>query len=150
MLSMRRTILRCSRWARIARHTASAALHAIPAYSDPGCERPPRLRAARHTQSNAASQVEEDTSCFSSEGLNAWSALPSFLQLPCSGAAQSDEEAVRVCEALAHAGIVLRFGDCVFLRPQDVVEIMMRVNHSIGLRSTSPHVCAASCHLGRH
>ena len=49
--------------------------------------------------------------------------------MPCSGAAQSDEEARRVCEALAHAGIVLRFGDCVFLRPQDVVEIMMRVSH---------------------
>ena len=49
--------------------------------------------------------------------------------MPCSGAAQSDEEAGRVCEALAHAGIVLRFGDCVFLRPQDVVEIMMRVSH---------------------
>lgn len=38
-----------------------------------------------------------------------------------------------MCEALAHAGIVLRFGDCVFLRPQDVVEIMMRVSHLLSL-----------------
>ena len=51
----------------------------------------------------------------------------------CSGAAQTDEEAGRVCEALAHAGIVLRFGDCIFLRPQDVVEIMMRVGDLLSL-----------------
>ena len=49
--------------------------------------------------------------------------------LSCSGAAQSDEEAGRVCEALAHAGIVLKIGDNIFLRPQDVIEMVMRVSH---------------------
>lgn len=46
---------------------------------------------------------------------------------PCSGAAQSDEEAERVCEALKNAGIVLRVGSVVYLRPQEVVEMVMRV-----------------------
>jgi hypothetical protein len=48
--------------------------------------------------------------------------------LPCSGAAKSNEEAERICEALRHAGIVLRVGDMIYLRPQDVVEIIMRVS----------------------
>ena len=65
--------------------------------------------------------------------------------MPCSGAAQSDEEAGRVCEALAHAGIVLRFGDCIFLRPQDVVEIMMRVGHLISLQAFSHFTAMLSC-----
>ena len=63
-----------------------------------------------------------------------------------SGAAQTDEEAGRVCEALAHAGIVLRFGDCVFLRPQDVVEIMMRVSHP---SASGVLVCISSISLTR-
>lgn len=36
-----------------------------------------------------------------------------------------------MCEALAHAGIVLKIGDNVFLRPQDVIEMVMRVSHTL-------------------
>ena len=46
----------------------------------------------------------------------------------CSGAAKSDEEAERVCEALKNAGIVLRVGDMVYLKPEEVVEIILRVS----------------------
>ena len=46
----------------------------------------------------------------------------------CSGAAQSDAEAERICEALRAAGIVLKVGDLVYLRPQEVTAMVMRVS----------------------
>ena len=49
----------------------------------------------------------------------------------CSGAAKSDEEAERVCEALKNAGIVLRVGDMVYLKPEEVVEIILRVSFTL-------------------
>lgn len=45
----------------------------------------------------------------------------------CSGAAHSDTEAERICEALRAAGIVLKVGDLVYLRPQEVTAMVMRV-----------------------
>ena len=33
-----------------------------------------------------------------------------------------------MCEALKNAGIVLRVGDMVYLRPEEVVEIILRVS----------------------
>ena len=54
----------------------------------------------------------------------------------CSGAAKSDEEAERVCEALKNAGIVLRVGDMVYLKPEEVVEIILRVSFTLCLLPT--------------
>ena len=54
----------------------------------------------------------------------------------CSGAAKSDEEAERVCEALKNAGIVLRVGDMVYLKPEEVVEIILRVSFPSSLTPT--------------
>ncbi len=45
----------------------------------------------------------------------------------CSGAAQSENEAEHICEALRAAGIVLKVGDLVYLRPQEVTAMVMRV-----------------------
>jgi DnaJ-class molecular chaperone len=45
----------------------------------------------------------------------------------CSGAAATEQEAERICEALRAAGVVLRVRDMVFLRPQEVTEMVMRV-----------------------
>ncbi|BDA47814.1 Calcium uniporter protein 6, mitochondrial [Coccomyxa sp. Obi] len=52
---------------------------------------------------------------------------PELLQM-CkdSGAAHSDSEAERICEALRAAGIVLKVGDLVYLRPQEVTAMVMR------------------------
>ena len=45
----------------------------------------------------------------------------------CSGAAHSEAEAERICEALRAAGIVLKVGDLIYLRPQEVTAMIMRV-----------------------
>ena len=41
--------------------------------------------------------------------------------------AQSAEDAERICEALRSAGVVLRVGNVVYLRPQEVTEMILRV-----------------------
>ena len=45
----------------------------------------------------------------------------------CSGAAKSQEEAERICEALRTAGVVLRAYDVVYLKPDDITETILRV-----------------------
>ena len=54
-----------------------------------------------------------------------------------------------MCEALKNAGIVLRVGDMVYLKPEEVVEIILRVSFPFSLTPTgalcghfSPGHCA--------
>ena len=68
----------------------------------------------------------------------------------CSGAAKSDEEAERVCEALKNAGIVLRVGDTVYLKPEEVVEIILRVSSPLFfhiLRSSWTQLLDVALHI---
>lgn len=44
-----------------------------------------------------------------------------------SGAADSPEAAGRLCEALRAAGVVVRVGGTVFLRPDEVAETILKV-----------------------
>ena len=45
----------------------------------------------------------------------------------CSGAASSEQDAARICGVLADAGIVLRFGDLIYLRPMEIAEYVVQV-----------------------
>jgi hypothetical protein len=47
-----------------------------------------------------------------------------------SGAADTEEEAHARADALVHAGVVLRFNGIVYLRPQEVSELVYRVRSS--------------------
>jgi hypothetical protein len=49
---------------------------------------------------------------------------------PCSGAADTEEEAHARADALVHAGVVLRFNGIVYLKPQEVSELVYRVSGS--------------------
>ena len=53
-----------------------------------------------------------------------------------SGAAGSPEAASRLCEALRAAGVVVRVGGTVFLRPDEVAETILKAR------------CAALCFSG--
>jgi hypothetical protein len=55
----------------------------------------------------------------------------------CSGAADTEEEAHARADALVHAGVVLRFNGIVYLKPQEVSELVYRVSNSSSSRSTS-------------
>lgn len=44
----------------------------------------------------------------------------------CSGAASSEEDAVRICTALAESGIVLQFAGLVYLRPMEIAEYIVQ------------------------
>jgi hypothetical protein len=46
----------------------------------------------------------------------------------CSGAADTEEEAHARADALVHAGVVLRFNGIVYLKPQEVSELVYRVS----------------------
>ncbi len=48
-----------------------------------------------------------------------------------SGAAASDKEAERACEALRNSGVILRVNNLVYLRPQEVTEMIMRVGNMV-------------------
>ena len=54
-------------------------------------------------------------------------ALPLTRLLTASGAAGSPEEAGHLCEALRAAGVVVRVGGIVFLRPDEVAETILKV-----------------------
>ena len=50
----------------------------------------------------------------------------------CSGAAKSQEEAERICEALRTAGVVLRAYDIVYLKPEEITDTILRVRMHSG------------------
>lgn len=52
----------------------------------------------------------------------------------CSGAADTEEEAHARADALVHAGVVLRFNGIVYLKPQEVSELVYRVSSSSSSR----------------
>ena len=54
-------------------------------------------------------------------------AVPLTRLLTASGAAGSPEEAGHLCEALRAAGVVVRVGSIVFLRPDEVAETILKV-----------------------
>ena len=59
--------------------------------------------------------------------------------LACSGAAKSAEEAEHVCEALCRSGVVLCANNVVYLKPQEVAEIIMRARtHPLPAHTHSP------------
>eukprot|EP00882_Tetradesmus_deserticola_P022412 GHRQ01024316.1.p4 GENE.GHRQ01024316.1~~GHRQ01024316.1.p4 ORF type:complete len:112 (+),score=40.42 GHRQ01024316.1:246-581(+) len=58
----------------------------------------------------------------------------------CSGAADTEGEAHSRADALVQAGVVLRFNGIVYLKPQEVSELVYRVSSS----SSSSSVAAAA------
>ncbi|EIE18201.1 DUF607-domain-containing protein [Coccomyxa subellipsoidea C-169] len=97
-------------------------------------------RRLPHTDPNTAKRVSEANSILQTLDIIRFrehlareseqklrTSYPELLQM-CkdSGAAQSDAEAERICEALRAAGIVLKVGDLVYLRPQEVTAMVMR------------------------
>ncbi len=47
--------------------------------------------------------------------------------MPCSGAATTSEEVESLCAALSTAGVVMRYGNIVYLKPEEVEELLLRV-----------------------
>lgn len=61
------------------------------------------------------------------------------LACACRRAADTEEEAEERAEVLAKAGVVLRFNGMVYLRPQEVSELVYRVRATQPPRSTAAH-----------
>ena len=65
-----------------------------------------------------------------------------------SGAAGSPEDAGHLCEALRAAGVVIRVGGTVYLRPDEVAEIVLKARFAsrVGpfhILQRQPHVSVA-------
>jgi hypothetical protein len=65
--------------------------------------------------------------------------IPCFHCGVCRGAADNDEEAHARADVLQQAGVILRFNGVVYLRPEEIAEIVYRVSHSIVYSSLLYH-----------
>lgn len=70
-----------------------------------------------------------------------WPTLSFCCAHRCSGAADTEDEAHRRADALVQAGVVLRFNGIVYLKPQEVSELVYRVRTRSA--KVEPHAGAA-------